>query len=73
MYGYAPSVTVNGTVSDYTNSGLTMAKISQPVTNGGAAGISFNISKSGVTWNNGVSKCITPDSTDFYIDFSADL
>ena len=69
----APSVTVNGTVSDYTNSGLTMAKISQPVTNGGAAGISFNISKSGVTWNNGVSKCITPDSTDFYIDFSADL
>ena len=69
----APSVTVSGTVSDYTNSGLTMAKISQPVTNGGAVGISFNISKSGITWNNGVSKCITPDSTDFYIDFSADL
>lgn len=68
-----PSVTVNGTVGDYTNGGLTMSKAGPSLTNGGVFCIIFNISKSGVTWSDGVSKLISPDSADFYIDFSAEL
>ena len=68
-----PSTTVNGMVGDYTNGGLTMSKAGPAVTNGGAYCIIFNISKSGVTWSDGVSKLICPDSADFYIDFDAEL
>ena len=68
-----PTVTINGTVSDYTNSGLTLNKVGAGVSNGGIVGVNFNITKTNVTWRDGVTKPITPDSNDFYIDFSADL